>query len=275
MKARFRTVFVSDLHLGTRRARAEEALDFLTHIECEHLFLVGDITDNHALKRRWYWRPTHGGVVARLMEITAGKTRVTYVPGNHDSEFRAFCGERLAGVDVREDAVHETVAGKRLLVIHGDAFDGAVMSTPWLAHLGGWLYEWAIAANLALDRGLARLGLRRSLAAKLRNRSKRSQTFVRQFERSAVEAARARDADGVVCGHLHMPDRRTIDGIDYCNDGDWVDHASALVEHTDGRLELIDWTRDRERLLASAAPPSNVVPFPARVPAPPPDRRRA
>ena len=271
MKARFRTIFISDLHLGTRRARAEEALDFLAHVECDHLFLVGDICDNHALKRRWYWQPAHGGVVARLLEIAGGSTHVTYVPGNHDSEFRAFRGQSPAGVAVRESAVHETAAGKRLLVIHGDAFDGAVMSTPWLAHLGGWLYEWAIAANLALDRGLARLGLRRSLAAKLRGRSKRSQTFVRQFERAAVGAAHGHGADGVVCGHLHMPDRRTIDGIDYCNDGDWVDHTTALVEHRDGRLELIDWATDRGRLLT----PSNVVPFPVRYPTPEPDRRRA
>ena len=271
----FRTIFISDLHLGTRRARAVEALDFLTHVECEHLFLVGDITDNHALKRRWYWKPEHGGVVSRLLEIAGGSTRVTYVPGNHDSELRVFCGQRLAGVAVARETVHETADGRRLLVIHGDEFDGAVMSTPWLAHLGGWLYEGAIAANIAADRTLARFGLRRSLATMLRNRSKRSAAFVRQFEEACVRAARQHGADGVVCGHLHRPDHRTIDGVEYCNDGDWVDHATALVEHADGRLELIDWTRDRARLLAEA-PASNVVPFPRPAPdAPDRKRRRA
>ena len=263
--APFRTVFISDLHLGTRRAHGDMVLDFLRHTRCEALFLVGDITDNWALKRRWFWNETHGAVLRALLDVAArGGTAVTYLPGNHDCEFRRLCGENVAGIRVCDDVVHETADGRRVFVLHGDRYDGVVLSAPWLEHLGGVLYEWAIRANLALDRALRLMRFPgRSMASLLRHRAKRSGTFVAQFERSVVDEAKARGCDAVVCGHLHIPAHHHLDGVEYCNDGDWVDNCTALVEHFDGRLELIDWARDRERLLADAREDqANVVAFP-------------
>ena len=263
--ASFRTVFISDLHLGTRRASADAVLDFLRHVRCERLFLVGDVVDNWALSRHWFWAPSHNDVVREILHIAAQGVPVTYVPGNHDEQFRDFAGQDFGSVRVRMEAEHRTADGRRLLVLHGDKFDAVVLYAPWLARIGDVAYGLAVAGNIVFNR--VRRYLRMpywSLSAYLKRQVKRAAELGNRFEEAAVREARLHGADGVVCGHIHTADHRTIDGVEYLNIGDWVESRTALVEHHDGRLELIDWRRDRERVLGSRAETSNVVSMPRR-----------
>ena len=261
-RARFRTIFISDFHLGTRRTQAALLLDFLRHTESEELFLVGDIIDNWSLKRSWYWAQEHNDVIQKLLRKARKGTRITYIPGNHDSQFRDFCGQRFGNVSVEREAIHTTADGRRYLVLHGDKFDGVVLYAEWLAHLGDLAYSVAVASNVVVNkaRRLMRLPYW-SLSAYLKRRVKRAVEFISRFEVAMARAARRADAVGVVCGHIHTAEERWIDGIHYCNDGDWMESCTALVEHPDGRLELIDWSRDRARLLGLEP---NVVPFEQR-----------
>ena len=256
----YRTIFLSDVHLGTRHSQAEMLLDFLRHTESHHLFLVGDIIDNWALKRSWYWAQSHNDVIQKLLRKARKGTQITYIPGNHDEHFRDFCGQRFGSVAVRMEAVHTTADGKRYLVMHGDKFDGVVLYAKWLAHLGDVAYANAIKVNTVFNRIRRRVGLPYwSLSAFLKNRVKRAVEFVGNFEDAVVRNAREARVDGVVCGHIHTAESREIDGIHYCNDGDWVESCTALVEHADGRLELVDWVRDRTRLLQQAELSSEVA----------------
>ncbi len=229
-------------------------LDFLRHTHCEHIFLVGDIIDNWALKRSWYWAQSHNDVIQKLLRKARKGTQITYIPGNHDEHFRDFCGQRFANVAVRMEAVHITADDKRYLVLHGDKFDGVVLYAKWLAHLGDVAYTTAVKANTVFNRVRRTLGLPYwSLSAFLKNRVKRAVEFVGNFEEAVVREAHEAGADGVICGHIHTAEFRMIDGIHYCNDGDWVESGTALVEHFDGRMELLDWARDRDRLLGEVA----------------------
>jgi UDP-2,3-diacylglucosamine pyrophosphatase LpxH len=239
---RFRTIWISDVHIGTRRAQAEMLLDFLRFTQSETLYLVGDIVDNWALKKTWYWHQLHNDVVQKLLRKARKGTKVVYIPGNHDESFRDFAGQRFGRVSVVEDAVHVMADGRRYLVLHGDEFDGVVRYARWLALAGDRAYEVAIDVNHVLNRFRRRFGLPYwSLSAALKRKVKRAVEYISSFETAVVREARRRGVDGVVCGHIHTPQMRTIDGIHYCNDGDWVESCSALVEHLDGRLEIIHW----------------------------------
>ena len=253
VKARYRTIFISDFHLGTRRTQAEQLLDFLRHTESDELYLVGDIIDNWSLARAWYWEQAHNDVIQKLLRKARKGTRVTYIPGNHDSQFRDFCGQRFGNVRVEREAVHTTADGRRYLVLHGDKFDGVVLYAEWLAHLGDMAYAVAVASNVVVNK--VRRFFRMpywSLSAYLKRRVKRAVEFISRFETAMARAARRADAVGVVCGHIHTAEERWIDGIHYCNDGDWMESCTALVEHADGRLELLDWSRDSVRVLREA-----------------------
>lgn len=239
---RFRTIFISDLHLGTKHSNTAEVLEFLKKTDCEHLYLVGDIIDNWALKRKWQWQQSHNDVIQKILRKARKGTRVTFIPGNHDEQFRDFAGQDFGLIKVRRSKVHTTAAGKRYLVLHGDEFDGIVLYARWLAYLGDYAYGWAIFVNRFFNNVRRTLGLPYwSLSAFLKRRVKRAVEFVGNFEQAVVRQARKKNVDGVICGHIHTPEMRTIDGIHYCNDGDWVESCSALVEHYDGRMELIDW----------------------------------
>jgi len=264
-KLKFRAVFISDLHLGTKRSRTDLVLHFFKHTECETLYLVGDVIDNWALKRKWFWQQSHNDVIQKILRKARKGTRVVYIPGNHDEAFRAFSAHSFGGVDVVRNSIHTTADGKRYMVLHGDEFDGVVLYARWLAYLGDRAYEFAVEANHWFNRVRRFLRLPYwSLSAYLKRRVKRAVEFVGNFENAVVHRARTRNCDGVICGHIHTPEMRMIDGIHYCNDGDWVESCSALVEHEDGRLELLDWTgfqtdafqqasedTDRDRRLAS------------------------
>jgi UDP-2,3-diacylglucosamine pyrophosphatase LpxH len=243
---RYRTVFISDVHLGTRGCQAELLLDFIRHIECDTLYLVGDIIDGWKLRSGWHWPQAHNDVVQKILRMARKGVRVIYVPGNHDDRIRDFIGVHFGGVVVARDAIHETADGKRFLVLHGDEFDGVVQHAKWLAFVGDYAYRTLIAVNTLFNRARRLLGFGYwSLSAFLKTRVKNTLQFVENFEAAVADEARRRGVDGVICGHIHKAEMRDIDGIAYINDGDWVESCSALVEHPDGRLEILEWAKLR------------------------------
>ena len=242
----FRTVFISDVHLGTRGCQAELLLDFIRHMECDTLYLVGDIIDGWKLKSGWFWPQAHNDVVQKVLRLARKGSNVIYVPGNHDEAARDFCGVHLGGVIVTRDAIHETADGRRFLVLHGDEFDGVTRHARWLAFLGDWAYRSVLALNTVFNHVRRRLGFGYwSLSAFLKVKVKNALQFIENFEAAVAEEARRRGVDGVICGHIHKAEMRVIDGIEYINDGDWVESCTALVEHMDGRLEILEWAKLR------------------------------
>jgi UDP-2,3-diacylglucosamine pyrophosphatase LpxH len=237
-----RAVFISDVHLGTAGCQAEALLDFLKAYPSQNLYLVGDIIDGWQLRRRWYWPQAHNDVVQKLLRRARKGCRVVFIPGNHDEFARAFIGHQFGGVEVLDDAVHTTALGKKLWVTHGDYFDGVIQCAKWLAYLGDNLYEFTLRLNRYLNHWRAKLGLPYwSLSAFLKHKVKSALNYVTDFERAVAGEARKRGYHGVVCGHIHRAEMRDIDGVLYCNDGDWVESRTALVEHHDGRLEIVHW----------------------------------
>jgi len=248
-RPRFRAVFISDLHLGTPGCQAAALLDFLKHHPSEHLYLVGDIVDGWQLRRRWFWPQLHNDVVQKLLRRARKGCQITYVPGNHDEFARDFIGHSFGGIAVAGEAVHTTADGRRLWVIHGDYFDGVVQCAKWLAYLGDNLYEFTLKLNRYLNTLRARLGLPYwSLSAYLKHKVKKALSYINDFEMAVAHEARQRGHQGVVCGHIHRAEMREIAGTLYCNDGDWVESRTALVEHMDGRLELVHWRADPDSL---------------------------
>ena len=247
---RFRTVFVSDLHLGFRGTRAEEFAAFLKRVECERLYLVGDIVDMWVLRQRWRWPATHNQVARRLLKLAKRGTRVIYVPGNHDESLRPYAGIDLAGIRIATQAVHRLADGRRLLICHGDEYDLAVQHSRLLSMIGGLGYDYLVALNRAVNSARALVGLRRwSFSQAIKRKVKGACTFISRFEDALIDEAKRRGLDGVVCGHIHDPRLETRpDGLTYANCGDWIERATALVEHEDGTLEIVDV----ERMLAAS-----------------------
>lgn len=255
-RLRFRTIFISDTHLGTPGCNAELLFDFLKSVECETLYLVGDIIDGWRLKRGWFWPTRHNDIVRRVLKMAKKGTRVVYVPGNHDEVLRDFIGLQLGDIEVRPEAVHETADGRRLLVLHGDEFDGVVLYHRWLAFLGDHAYVTLLKLNRGFNACRRALGLPYwSLSAHLKKRVKNAVEYVCRFEEAVAHAARERGADGIVCGHIHSAEIRQFGDITYYNDGDWVESCTALVEHADGRMEILDWAA-RARAEALAGQPT-------------------
>ena len=253
---RVRTVWISDLHLGTPGCQADALLAFLKHVECETLFLVGDIIDGWQLRRAWYWPQAHNDVVQKLLRKARKGTRVIFVPGNHDEFALKYVQHNFGGIEVVDEWIHETADGRRLWVIHGDLFDGVIQCAKWLAHLGDTVYEFTLRLNRHLNSLRARLGLPYwSLSKYLKQKVKRAVSYVSDFEVAVAREARKRGLQGVVCGHIHHAELRDIDGVLYANDGDWVESLTALIEHADGRLQIFDWsehTAQRSLELAGA-----------------------
>ena len=248
----YRAIFISDLHLGTPGCQAEALLEFLKTHTCDTLYLVGDIIDGWQLRRKWYWPQAHNDVVQKLLRKARKGCRVIYVPGNHDEFARDFLDHSFGGVEVVEHAVHITADGKKLWVIHGDYFDGVIQFAKWLAYLGDTLYDWALKANRHLNYMRGRLGMPYwSLSAYLKLKVKKAVNFISDFEVAVAHEAKKLGYDGVVCGHIHHAEIRNIDGVLYCNDGDWVESLSTLVEHHDGRLEILTFDPYSEQKIAT------------------------
>lgn len=234
-----RTVFLSDIHLGTRECQAERLLAFLESVQADCIYLVGDIIDLWALRGGFYWPATHAAIVRKLLSKAREGTRVVYVPGNHDESCRDFAGQVLAGIEVRRECIHTLADGRRLLVLHGDEFDAAVKCGRVMAILGTRLYDLFLRWGYRLNRVRKVFGLGHwSLVTWLKGRVGNVRRHVERFEAAAAGEARRRGLDGIVCGHIHRPAIVEQDGIVYCNDGDWVEHATALVEDSQGHLRL-------------------------------------
>ncbi len=247
---RFRTIWISDVHLGTKSCKAQYLLDFLNHTESRHLYLAGDIIDFWNLKNGWYWPSLHNQVIQSVMEKASKGTRVVYVPGNHDEVFREHIGRIFGGVHVAADVVHQTADGRRLLVIHGDEFDTIVKHSKWLAILGSGIYDVLLYLNRWVNFFRRRFGFGYwSLAAYLKQKTKSAVNFISSFEQALVHEARRRGVDGIVCGHIHKATIESYDNMLYCNDGDWVESCTALVEHEDGSLAVIHWADESVYLL--------------------------
>ena len=254
-KTHYRSIFISDLHLGTPGCQADALLVFLKNYTCDNLYLVGDIVDGWQLRRKWYWPQSHNDVVQKLLRKARKGCKVIFVPGNHDEFGRHFLDHSFGGIEIREEAVHVTADGKKLWVIHGDYFDGVIQCAKWLAYVGDSLYELTLKLNRHLNQLRARLGLPYwSLSAYLKQKVKKAVNFISDFEVAVANEARKLGYQGVVCGHIHHAEIRNIDGILYCNDGDWVESCSALVEHADGRLEILKFNPNGSTLDATDTP---------------------
>jgi len=241
-KRRYRTIWISDIHLGTRGCKADDLLDFLKNTESDTLYLVGDIVDGWRLKRSWYWPQAHNDVVQKVLRKARKGTRVIFVPGNHDEFARDYHGLLFGDIEVATTFMHETADGRRLLVLHGDAFDGVVKHAKWLAHLGDGAYTLALSLNHWFNVIRRSMGFPYwSLSAYLKHKVKNAVQYIANFEETMADEARRNDADGVVCGHIHHAEMRELDGILYCNDGDWVESCTALVEDFDGTLDIVHW----------------------------------
>ena len=263
---RYRSLWISDLHLGTPGCQAEALLDFLKSTECDTLFLVGDIIDGWQLRRSWYWPQAHNDVLQKLLRKVRKGTRVIFIPGNHDEFARKYLGHSFGGIEVAEEWIHLTADGRRFWITHGDLFDGVIQCARWLAHVGDSAYEFTLKLNRHLNRWRARLGLPYwSLSRYLKLKVKRAVSYVSDFEVAVAREARKRGVQGVVCGHIHHAEIREIDGIVYANDGDWVESLTALAEHEDGRLEILHWAPQAEvASLAPVRPAAPVATEPAR-----------
>ncbi len=250
----FRTLFISDVHLGTKGCQADRLLDFLRHYDADTIYLVGDIVDGWQLRSSWYWPQAHNDVVQKLLRQARKGARIVYVPGNHDEFLRDYYGVHFGGVEVVEHAIHLGSDGRRYFVVHGDHFDLVVTQARWLALLGSKAYDVAIAVNRIFNALRRRLGFPYwSLSQWAKLKVKNAVNYIGEFERTLADEARHRGADGVICGHIHHAIIHDEFGIRYVNCGDWVESCSAVVEHFDGRLEVVLWTEELRKREAAPA----------------------
>lgn len=258
-RRKFRTIWISDVHLGTRGCAADLLIDFLDYTDSETMYLVGDIIDGWRLKKKFYWPATHNDIVWRIMKRAKRGTRVVYVPGNHDEMFRQFSGLSFGGVEIKRQAIHKTADGRRLLVVHGDEFDAIMLSHRWIAFFGDQAYSTLMRCNHVVNKVRRWLGKPYwSLSKTAKQKVKNAVEFISRFEDAVAHEAAARGVDGVVCGHIHHAELRELSGVAYYNDGDWVEGCTALVEHFDGRMEILNWVdemaaREAEQLILKIA----------------------
>lgn len=238
----YRTVFISDVHLGTRSSQAAALLDFLKTVEADTYYLVGDIVDFWKVRRGPHWPQAHNDVLQKLLRKSRKGARVVFIPGNHDEGLRDYCGMNFGGIEIRRDAIHEAADGKTYLVLHGDEFDVVVRYARWLAFLGDRSYEVALAINRPFNLARRMLGFGYwSLSGYLKLKVKTAVNFIGEFEDALANEARRRGADGLICGHIHHANSRDCDGIHYLNCGDWVESCTAIGERADGTFEIIRW----------------------------------
>jgi UDP-2,3-diacylglucosamine pyrophosphatase LpxH len=257
---RVRALFISDVHLGTRTARADELLDLLRCCEADIIYLVGDIIDFWRVRRGPIWPQSHNDVLQKLMRKVRKGTRLILIPGNHDEGLRDYAGMQFGGVEIHRDYMHTTAQGRRYVVMHGDEFDMVVRTAKWLALLGDRGYELALWLNNPLNWVRRHLGLGYwSLSAYLKNRVKKAVAFIGAFEEAVAAEARRREADGIICGHIHHASDRSFEGVHYLNCGDWVESCTAIVESHAGELRIIRWD---ERPFDAEQPASD---FPAQL----------
>jgi UDP-2,3-diacylglucosamine pyrophosphatase LpxH len=245
-KRTYRSIFISDVHLGTKDCKAELLNNFLKHNSCETLYLVGDIIDGWKIQQnRWKWNQAHTNVIRRVLGASKRDTKVVYVVGNHDEFLRPMLpyGFSFGNIEIVNHYTHQGVDGKKYLVVHGDMFDGISKVAPWLNFLGDKAYDFILDVNTRYNRIRHWLGFGYwSVSKYLKLQIKRAVSYIFQFESNLVEYCRRKEFDGIICGHIHTAEIKNIDGVVYMNDGDWVESCTALVEHHDGKWEIITWT---------------------------------
>jgi UDP-2,3-diacylglucosamine pyrophosphatase LpxH len=257
----YRSLFISDLHLGTKGAQAEALLEFLREHDAETIYLVGDIVDGWRLRSSWYWPQAHNDVIQKLLRKARKGARIVYVPGNHDEFLREFCGLHFGDIEIAETTMHDAADGRRYLVMHGDAFDLVVRHARWLAFLGDWAYVAALALSTRINVVRRRLGFTYwSLSAWAKARVKNAVSFIGRFEETLAAEAKRHGVDGVICGHIHSASMRDFGGFTYINTGDWVESCTAVVEHRDGCMEIIRW-QEFSRVLNASRTPSMALPW--------------
>ncbi len=240
----FRTIFLSDIHLGSLDCQADRLLDFLRAHSCDELYLVGDIIDFWVLRKKTRWPDTHTEVLSAILAMAEAGIKVTYIPGNHDALVRRVYGSAISGIEVRQEAIHRTLQGRRFLVLHGDVFDELVLTNTWQHRLGGELYDFLMALSRRVNLVRRMLGLAHwSLANWLKYKFEKARSFIDSYEYAASKEAATRFLDGVVCGHIHHPVSKDVDGIRYLNCGDWVEHTTAIVETSTGAMALLDFSQ--------------------------------
>ncbi|WP_018996426.1 UDP-2,3-diacylglucosamine diphosphatase [Hirschia maritima] len=243
-KPTYKSIFISDVHLGSEGCQADALCEFLKSNTCEKLYLVGDIIDGWRLRKKWFWPQAHTNVIRRILTAAKRDTDVTYIVGNHDEFLRAFLGFGMSfgHIDVKNRITHEGIDGKRYLVVHGDMFDGMMRTDrKWIMYLGDNAYNFMLMVNTKLNQVRRKLGLPYwSLSNELKKRTKKALNFIHSFEEHVADYCRRKGYDGAICGHIHVAEMREINGITYMNDGDWVESCTALVEHFDGRWELVE-----------------------------------
>ncbi len=245
----YRSIWISDFHLGTRGCQSELLLEFIKHTQSEKLYLVGDIIDGWALKNTWYWPQSHNDVVQKILRKARHGTEVFYISGNHDEVMRGFAPVNFGGVSILNQVIHETVDKKKYLVVHGDQFDGIIQCAKWLAMLGSITYDFLIYFNRYINFFRKKLGYEYwSLSNYLKFTVKNAVKFVSEYEKLVCNYAKQFKVEGIICGHIHHANMQYMNEIHYINDGDWVESCTALVEHFDGKLELINWTEKRKEL---------------------------
>ncbi len=240
----YKSVFVSDIHLGTGFSKAEQFLEFLKSVECENFYFVGDIIDGWAIKRKFKWKQSHSDVIQKVLRMARKGTHVYFVAGNHDEFLRPFLPLQLGNnLHVANEFAYNAGNGKRYLVTHGDFFDSVTMTKKWLAVLGDIGYDMLLHINAVVAWIRRRMGIKKywSLSQYVKDNVKSSVSFINDFEGVLAQHVRHHDYDGVICGHIHKASLRRIGTIEYMNCGDWVESCSAVVEHLDGTFEIVYW----------------------------------
>ena len=250
VKCNYRTIWISDIHLGSKGCQAELLLEFLKYIDSEKLYLVGDIIDCWRLKEKWFWPQQHNDVVQKILRKARKGCKVIYIPGNHDSIARSYTEMAFGDVEIVEEDIHITADNKRLLILHGDIFDNVMRFAPWLASLGDVLYEFLLKLNRPINWFRQKFGKGYwSLSAHLKKKVKNAVSYISQFEEIASEHAKKHHADGIVCGHIHHAEIREFHGIEYYNDGDWVESCTALAEDFVGNISILHWHQLRKEYI--------------------------
>jgi UDP-2,3-diacylglucosamine pyrophosphatase LpxH len=243
----YRSIWISDVHLGTRHSQVGKLLDFLRETECEQLYIVGDFIDGWQLRRKWYWTEEYNLLVQKLLRKNRKQTQVTFIIGNHDEFLEQFLGLNFGAVQLAERTVHIAADGKRYVVLHGHQFDGLAHFNRLLDRVGSALYERILDMNVWVNRVRRLLGFGYwSFASYIKLKAKRAMKYVNDYEEALIQFARKSEACGVICGHIHRPEIRQVGEVVYMNCGDWIENCTALVEDYTGKISLINF-HERER----------------------------
>ncbi|RVU85709.1 UDP-2,3-diacylglucosamine diphosphatase [Leucothrix sargassi] len=248
-KHQYRSIFISDTHLGSRGCKSELLLEFLKQHECQNLYLVGDIFDGWRLKKRWFWQPNYDAIIQNVLDRAQRGVKVVYISGNHDGFTRNFTGHSMSKIELADECIHMTADKKQMLVLHGDRFDSVVKFPAWLAKVGDAVYEKMVEVNRYYNVARTSLGYPYwSLSSYIKENTKSAVEYIAAYEEACANEARQRQLDGVICGHIHHAAIREIDGVMYYNDGDWVESCTALAEDYEGNFTLINWAEQQQEL---------------------------